>query len=107
MSWEICLKEHIQKIEPSKETAESLSKMAELRLKFWSQKFDNKFTPILIEGYYEIIKELLTALLYIEGLKSDNHECLIAYLSNKYPQLKYETEIIYQLKNIRNDLRNI
>jgi len=105
MSWDLCLKEHITNISKDADKAKALLKMANLRYEFWSNlKFDSKYTSIVVEGYYELIKELLTALLYLEGYKSDNHECLIAYLKKHCPELSYETGFIYQLKNIRNDI---
>ncbi|MBU2638961.1 MAG: hypothetical protein KJ955_08365 [Nanoarchaeota archaeon] len=105
MPWELCLKEHIKSIEPDIEKARALLKMASLRHEFWSSiKFDKKYTSIAVDGYYEVIKELLTALLYIEGYKSDNHECLISFLKKRYPKMEYEIGIIYQLKGIRNSI---
>ena len=56
----------------------------------------------LAKDYYEIIKELMTALLLSYGLKSENHECLISFMKQKYPQYEYEINIVYTLKNIRN-----
>ena len=56
----------------------------------------------LAKDYYEIIKELLTALLLSNGLKSSNHECLISFFKAKYAKFEYETKIIHELKNIRN-----
>jgi hypothetical protein len=105
MSWDICLKEHVKKISKDKDKAKSLLKMANLRIEFWSDmKFDAKYTSIAVDGYYEIIKELLTALMYLEGYKSENHECLIAFFKQKYPELSYEAGILHQLKKIRNDI---
>ena len=51
---------------------------------------------------YDVIKELLIALLLKAGLKSANHECLISYFQTHYPQYEYETSILSELKNIRN-----
>lgn len=105
MSWDTCQKEHIDKIAPDKDKAKSLLKMAMLRYEFWNAiKFDKKYVSLAVEGYYEVIKEQLTALLYIAGYKSDNHECLISFLKKNYPQLSYEIGIIYQLKGVRNDI---
>ena len=104
MSWESCLLKHIQKVEKDNDKAHALLKMAELRIEFWSQEFNTKYTSLIVDGYYETIKELLTAMLSLEGYKSDNHECLIAYLKEHYPELAYEIQMIYQLKTIRNDI---
>ncbi|MBN2368305.1 hypothetical protein JXC34_04760 [Candidatus Woesearchaeota archaeon] len=79
--------------------------MIELRISFWdSQELADEYTFLLIEGYYEIIKELLAVLLLKNGLSSDNHECLISFLREKHPELDYETAKIYELKKIRNDI---
>ena len=105
MSWKSCINEHIIKISKDEERARALLNMAKERCRFWSEiKVKPKYAFIVIEGYYEIIKELLTALFYIEGYKSDNHECLIAYLKKYYPDISYEVSVIYQLKNIRNSI---
>lgn len=105
MLWDECVKNHIIKIEKDEERARALTKMAALRYEYWSNtRFDKKFASIAVDGYYEVVKELLTALLYLNGYKSDNHECLIAYLKEFYPDLAYEVGIIHQLKNIRNDI---
>ena len=57
--------------------------MAILREEFWNKKeLDPKYTSIIVEGYYEIIKELIISLMYLKGYKSENHECLISYLKN-------------------------
>ena len=38
----------------------------------------------LVSEYYEVIKELLIALLLKQGLKSYNHECLISFFKKEY-----------------------
>lgn len=77
--------------------------MCEIRLKFIkTHKEDDEIASILAENYYEIIKELLVALLLRGGLKSDNHECLISYFKSKYSKYEYEVSVMYELKIIRN-----
>ena len=77
--------------------------MSKNRFNFIKQIIDkNKYTSIICENYYEIIKELLIALLLKFGLKSRNHECLISFFKYKFPQYEYESIIIHQLKNKRN-----
>jgi len=39
---------------------------------------------LIIEAYYEIIKELLTAIMYIDGYKTLSHVQLIDFFSNNY-----------------------
>ena len=60
---------------------------------------------VQIEQYYEVIKELLIALLLKEGFKSRNHECLIAYLKEYHQELQQEVLVIHELKNTRNDIQ--
>ena len=62
---------------------------------------DDETASIIATDYYEVIKELLTALLLKNGLKSENHECLISFFKNNY-DFDYETNILRQLKNVRN-----
>jgi len=103
MNWDKCRRESIREIEVDYEKIKSLLKMSEVRAGFLKkQKYDDKTCSIITEGYYEIIKELLVALLLKNGLKSENHECLISFFKMKYTQYEYESLMIYQLKNIRN-----
>ncbi len=103
MNWENCKKNHIRKVEVDNEKIKSMLKMSSVRLEFLKrQKPDEETASIITDGYYEVIKELLTALLLKHGLKSDNHECLISFFKNKFPKYEYEINILYELKNIRN-----
>jgi len=103
MSWKICELEHIKKVSVDEEKIDSIVKMSEIRLKVLKQiKLDEETASIIATDYYEVIKELLTALLLKNGLKSDNHECLISFLKNRFPEMEYEVNIIHQLKDVRN-----
>ncbi len=98
-----CMKKHMRKVEPDPERIRSIIKVADARLKSIRQiKKDDETTSIIVEGYYEIIKELLTALLLRDGFRSDNHECLISFFKQAHPQYEYESLTIHELKNIRN-----
>lgn len=103
MDWNICLNEHIKKVEPDDEKIESIRKMCGVRLRVAQQVvIDDETASVVAEDYYEIIKELLVALLLKNGLKSDNHECLISFFKNMFPKYEYEAQTIHQLKNVRN-----
>jgi hypothetical protein len=105
MNWDVCLKEHVVCVRPNEERVSEIIKMINLRISFWnSHIFEEKYTSLVLEGYYEIIKELLVALLLKEGLSSGNHECLISFLKEKYPSLIYESSVIHRLKGVRNDI---
>ncbi|PIN78815.1 hypothetical protein COY26_02290 [Candidatus Woesearchaeota archaeon CG_4_10_14_0_2_um_filter_33_10] len=105
MDWDVCKKEYIREVSIDKNKINSILKMCSIRLIFAKkQEINNETASIITEIYYEIIKELLTALLLKNGLKSDNHECLISYFKKNYQKCEYETNIIYELKGIRNKI---
>ena len=64
-----------------------------------------RFTSIVIEDYYEIIKESLTALMAIDGCKTLSHEVLISYLKRFYKEFS-EHEIIFmdEMRKLRNKI---
>lgn len=102
MGWEECIN-HIRNVSKDVDKAKSILKLCNVRLRIvLGVKLDSETASIIAEDYYEIIKELLTALLLLSGKKSDNHECLIAFFKKDYPQKEYETTTIYELKRIRN-----
>ncbi len=103
MGWSACEKKHIRRVEADENKIKSIIKVADARLKAIQQiKKDKETVSIITEGYYEVIKEFLTALLLKNGLKSDNHECLISYFKKEYGQYEHEIITLYELKNIRN-----
>jgi len=103
MDWDICKKEHIMEVSTDKDKIKSILKMCSVRLNFAKkQEINDETASLITEDYYETIKELLTALLLKNGLKSNNHECLISYFKKNYPDYEYEANIVYELKNIRN-----
>jgi uncharacterized protein (UPF0332 family) len=103
MNWETCRREHIKNVQPDKERIKSILKMCKVRRRVTEEvKLDDQTASVIAADYYEIIKELLTAILLKHGLKSDNHECLISFFKNKYPAYEYEVSAIHQLKDVRN-----
>lgn len=75
----------VSKRTPDKEKARSLLEIVALREKDLTTKGE-EFTTLIVEGYYEIIKELLTALLSLDGYKSLSHELLVGYLAHYYKE---------------------
>ena len=78
--------------------------MAELRLEFWKQQTDKKFSSLRVEGYYEIIKECIYAHMYANGYTCKNHICLIAYIQQYISNFEYEAQKIDELRKIRNNI---
>ncbi len=90
------------KITPDKEKAKSILKMVSLieeRIKIQNKK---KMTALIIADYYEIIKELITGVLFLEGYKTLSHKNLINYLK-RYPEFgSNELSILDDLRILRN-----
>lgn len=91
------------KISPDKERARSILKMVTLieeRIKTQDRKV---MSALIIADYYEIIKELITAILLIDGYKTLSHKDLIGYLRDKYKEFTAnEISILDDLRIIRN-----
>lgn len=106
MNWEKCKREFVRKVEIDNERIESLKEQAQNRLLFIKQQkdIDNKKVSFVVEAYYETIKELLVAYLLKNGLKSDNHQCLITFFYKNNPDYEAETNIISQMSYFRNRL---
>jgi len=98
------MKEEIFKITKDRERAEDLLIMAEERLDILKVIPKDK-TYKIIEEYYEIIKELLTALMYTDGYKTLSHKTLIDYFAKNYGELdEDQIKIIDILRKFRNDV---
>ncbi|MFH1528571.1 MAG: hypothetical protein ABIG69_18345 [Bacteroidota bacterium] len=94
----------IFKITRDKERARALLIMAKERLDILKILPKDK-TYKIIEEYYEIIKELLTALMYVDGYKTLSHKRLIDYFSQHYDELEdSEIKIIDVLRKFRNEV---
>ena len=69
MDWNECIRQGIAKeAVPDFERAAHTTSMAMLRFEFWDRKIDPKFSALKAEAYYEIIKELIFAILYKNAL---------------------------------------
>ena len=104
MIWEECLGKNVFKRAPDIEEGRSLMRMAITRLKFVDEIDKSKYPSLAVEGYYEIMKELITSLLAKEGYKSYSHECLIAFLSKFYEFTEGEIHLIDECRRIRHDI---
>lgn len=85
------------------EIVKSLKSLVDIRL----TNINGVKEPTLrVEAYYEIIKELLTALLIGHGYKSYSHECLVSFLEEHCSTnfTKADVHLIDQLRIIRNDI---
>lgn len=105
LDWKECIRQGIVRdMTPDPERAAHLVLMAMLRFEFWNREIENKFSALKVEAYYEVIKELVFAMLYRKGLDCSNHICLISYLKENVPDFDYETNKINELRRARNDI---
>ena len=105
MDWNECEEKFIRNVTIDKNKIKAILKAAEKRQLIIDKIGAAKETiSFVVENYYEIIKELLVALLLSKGLKSSNHQCLISYFYNNYPELESYAHLIAEMCYLRNKL---
>ncbi len=91
------------KITPDKERAASILKMSSLIEERINAQNPEKMAPLIISDYYEIMKELATAILFIEGYKTLGHKELIHYLEERHKSFTgHEISVLDSLRIMRN-----
>ena len=83
--------------------AKALREMAEDRL--LDIKKEEK-TYKIVEQYYEVMKELMTAIMYSDGFKTLSHKVLIGYFKDNYSKLfsSFEFDLMDETRRLRNDI---
>lgn len=96
------MKDEIFRITKAPNRAKALFEMAEDRFK----DIKNVKKPYkIIEEYYEIIKELITAIMYFDGFKTLSHLMLVVYLKKNYKEFSSgEIILIDELRKLRNEI---
>ena len=107
MKWEDCLDYKVKKVKENPEQAKALFELAKRRLESIKKRRKDEFSQLLIESYYEAIKELISALLSIHGYKSYSHECLVSFLKEYYPDEFDDSQIrfIDSMRKLRSDIQ--
>ena len=96
--------EEIFKISKDNVRAKDLYEMAGDRLELLRLIPKDK-TYKIIEEHYEIIKELLTAIMYLDGYKTLSHVKLIEYFSSNYKKVdERQTRLMDILRKFRNGI---
>jgi hypothetical protein len=91
------------KITPDKEKARNIIKMVSLIKERIKKQERDKMAALIIADYYEIIKELITAILLIDGYKTLSHKDLIDYIKEKYKEFSiHEISVLDDLRVLRN-----
>ncbi|MBI5347034.1 MAG: hypothetical protein HZB66_00295 [Candidatus Aenigmarchaeota archaeon] len=97
--------EQVTKIAPDKEKAKALLQIIALREKNIALMNTGEFATLIVEDYYDIMKELITAIMSVDGWKTVSHEMLIGYLARFYKEFSQaELYAIDQLRKTRNDI---
>lgn len=103
IKWSVCERNFVKKVSIDFERIGSIRKMAMLRFERLKKNEDEPVS-FLVEDYYEVVKELLVVYLLKNGLRSQNHQCLISYFYYRNPNLEYETDLIQEMSFFRNRL---
>src|SRR3989338_631025 len=100
--------EHSEKVSKQRhdtEKAKALLKMIALREQRIPLMPLPVFTTLVAEELYEIVKELITGIMSVDGWKTTSHELLIGYLAKFYPEFNTaEVMLLDQLREMRNDI---
>ena len=105
MSWEECTGAFMRKVSFDPARYNSIVETAQERARFLhSLKVSEKNVSFIFEQYYEVIKELLVALLLKKGMRSKNHQCLFTFFAREYPSYEAEVNTISQMCFLRNRL---
>lgn len=100
--------EGLIKITPDKEKARSILKMVDTTLDMITAIDKNKFPSNITKENYEIIRELISVVLLLDGYKTygeGSHKTLIDYLNLNYVEFtEYELKMIDDLRIIRNKI---
>ncbi|MEK6983934.1 MAG: hypothetical protein AABX33_05150 [Nanoarchaeota archaeon] len=100
------MEEDLIKITPNKEKAHSIFKMVEITLEMIKQIDKSKFPSNITKEYYEVVRELISIILLLDGYKTMGegaHKRQIEYLEANYKDFsKHETAFIDDLRVTRN-----
>lgn len=91
------------RITADKEKARNILKMVSLIEERMMKQDRKKMAALIISDYYEIIKEIITAILLIEGYKTLSQKDLIEYIKLNHKKCTmHEISILDNLRVMRN-----
>ncbi len=98
--------EGLLKVTPNKERPRHILKIAEMTIERIKKVDEKEFVTLTTKDYYDVIKELMTAVALLDGYKSEGdgaHKRLIEYIEIKYPEFKkHEIQTIDDMREKRN-----
>ena len=96
------------KVTPDREKSNSILKMVETTLEMIETIDAAKFPSNIVKEYYDVIRELMTAILLLDGYKTHGegaHKKLIEYIEQNYKQFTgYEISLLDDLRITRNKI---
>jgi len=102
------MEENLIRITPNKEKVKSILRMVETTLEMVKQIDKNKFPSNVIKEYYDIIRELISVILLLDGYKvigERAHKRQIEYLEANYNEFhKVEILLMDNLRITRNKI---
>jgi len=102
------MEEGLIKITPNKEKAQSILKMVDTTIEMIKVIDVGKFSSNVTKEYYDVIRELLSVVLLLDGYKTYGegaHKKLIEYLQSNYKDFnEYEISLIDDLRITRNKI---
>lgn len=105
MPWGECTAKFIRKVHPDPARIKSIVELAKERWDFVKGiPLTDKNVSFVFDGYYEVVKELLVALMLKKGMRSGNHQCLFTFFLREYPNNEAEANLISQMSFLRNRL---
>lgn len=102
------MEEGLIKITPNKEKAQSILKMVDTTIEMIKVIDVSKFSSNVTKEYYDVIRELLSVILLLDGYKTYGegaHKKLIEYIQSNYKEFnEYEISLLDDLRIKRNKI---
>ena len=102
------MEESLIKITPNKEKARSILKMADTTIEMIKVIDIGKFSSNITKEYYDVIRELLSVILLLDGYKTFGegaHKKQIEYIQSNYKEFdEYEISLLDDLRIKRNKI---
>ena len=94
------------RVTPDREKTKSMAKMVEITLEMIKTINAERFSSNIVKEYYDVIRELMTAVLLLDGYKTQGegaHKKLIEYMEKNCIQLTgREISLVDELRITRN-----
>lgn len=102
------MEEGLIKVTPDKEKAKSILKMVDTTIEMIKIVDIDKFSSNVTKEYYDVIRELISVVLLLEGYKTYGegaHKRLVDYIESHYNEFnEYEISLIDDLRATRNKI---